>query len=59
MESLQASVFFWLLPVNSSSPEDTGIDRIRAVQDKQKIYKHLFANMIYSASIFYKILMDN
>jgi hypothetical protein len=57
MESLQASVFFWLLPVNSSSPEDTGIDRIRAVQDKQKIY--IFANMIYSASIFYKILMDN
>jgi hypothetical protein len=58
MESFQASVFFWLLSVEQLFPgRHRGI--IRAVQDKQKIYKHLFANMIYSASIFYKILMDN
>jgi hypothetical protein len=58
MESVQASVFFWPLSVDQSFSE-THENRVRTDPGKQIPCKYLFANMINSVSIFYKVLMDN
>jgi hypothetical protein len=58
MESVQASVFFWPLSVNQSFSV-IHENRVSPDPGKQIPCKYLFANMINSVSIFYKVLMDN